>query len=218
MLKNESGRSHNVGGNKWLIILMTVFSFSATAADKSAPAQQTAVFAGGCFWGVDAVFKHVKGVTDVVSGYSGGAAATAHYEMVSEGDYRACRIGARPFRSGAGFLSAIAAGVFQRGARSHPAQPPGSGYRQPIPLGDLLHQRGAAARSRKITSGNLPPRALFPRPSSRKSCRCSSSIRPRSITRTIWHCILTSPISFSTICPSWNICASNSPRCTNSFP
>lgn len=48
--------------------------------------EQTAVFAGGCFWGVDAVFKHVKGVSEVVSGYAGGAAETAHYEMVSEGD------------------------------------------------------------------------------------------------------------------------------------
>lgn len=48
--------------------------------------QQTAVFAGGCFWGVDAVFKHVVGVSDVVSGYAGGSAATAHYELVSRGD------------------------------------------------------------------------------------------------------------------------------------
>jgi peptide-methionine (S)-S-oxide reductase len=47
--------------------------------------QQTAVFAGGCFWGVDAVFKHVKGVTRVVSGFSGGSAATAHYEIISTG-------------------------------------------------------------------------------------------------------------------------------------
>ena len=46
---------------------------------------QTAVFAGGCFWGVDAVFKHVKGVTRVVSGYAGGAASTAHYEDVGSG-------------------------------------------------------------------------------------------------------------------------------------
>jgi peptide-methionine (S)-S-oxide reductase len=52
---------------------------------NAAQTEQTAVFAGGCFWGVDAVFKHVKGVTDVVSGYAGGAASTAHYEMVSEG-------------------------------------------------------------------------------------------------------------------------------------
>lgn len=49
-------------------------------------AEQTAVFSGGCFWGVDAVFKHVKGVTEVVSGYSGGSAQTAHYELVSNGD------------------------------------------------------------------------------------------------------------------------------------
>jgi peptide-methionine (S)-S-oxide reductase len=41
--------------------------------------------AGGCFWGVDAVFKHVKGVSSVVSGYSGGSAATAEYETVSTG-------------------------------------------------------------------------------------------------------------------------------------
>lgn len=49
-------------------------------------ALQTAVFAGGCFWGVDAVFKHVKGVTQVESGYAGGDAKTAQYERVSEGD------------------------------------------------------------------------------------------------------------------------------------
>lgn len=47
---------------------------------------QTAVFAGGCFWGMQWVFEHVKGVTDVAAGYSGGAAGTAHYERVSEGD------------------------------------------------------------------------------------------------------------------------------------
>ncbi|MDD2699938.1 MAG: peptide-methionine (S)-S-oxide reductase MsrA [Sideroxydans sp.] len=52
----------------------------------AAPAEQTAVFAGGCFWGVDAVFKHVKGVNNVVSGYAGGSAATAHYNLVSRGD------------------------------------------------------------------------------------------------------------------------------------
>ena len=85
MLKIELGRSHSVSGSIWLILLMTIISFSASATDKSTSTEQTAVFAGGCFWGVDAVFKHVKGVTDVVSGYSGGAAATAHYERVSEG-------------------------------------------------------------------------------------------------------------------------------------
>ncbi|MGB8507491.1 MAG: peptide-methionine (S)-S-oxide reductase MsrA [Pyrinomonadaceae bacterium] len=46
---------------------------------------QVAVFAGGCFWGVEAVFEHVKGVTGATVGYTGGAAKTAHYEMVSTG-------------------------------------------------------------------------------------------------------------------------------------
>ena len=45
--------------------------------------RETAVFAGGCFWGVDAVFRHVRGVLQVVSGYAGGDAATARYELVS---------------------------------------------------------------------------------------------------------------------------------------
>lgn len=46
---------------------------------------QTAIFAGGCFWGVEAVFEHVKGVLDVKSGYSGGTKDTANYETVSTG-------------------------------------------------------------------------------------------------------------------------------------
>jgi peptide-methionine (S)-S-oxide reductase len=48
--------------------------------------QQTAVIAGGCFWGIQAVFQHVKGVINATSGYSGGAANTAEYELVSTGD------------------------------------------------------------------------------------------------------------------------------------
>jgi peptide-methionine (S)-S-oxide reductase len=47
--------------------------------------EPTAVFAGGCFWGVDAVFKHVRGVKRVTSGYSGGSASTAVYEVVGSG-------------------------------------------------------------------------------------------------------------------------------------
>jgi peptide-methionine (S)-S-oxide reductase len=46
---------------------------------------EVAVVAGGCFWGVQGVFQHVKGVTDAVSGYTGGAKAAAEYEIVSTG-------------------------------------------------------------------------------------------------------------------------------------
>ena len=51
----------------------------------SASGQETAVIAGGCFWGIQAVFQHVKGVISATSGYSGGAKATAEYEVVSTG-------------------------------------------------------------------------------------------------------------------------------------
>ncbi len=50
------------------------------------PGKQTVVFAGGCFWGIQAVFQHVRGVIDATSGYSGGEAKTAQYELVSTGE------------------------------------------------------------------------------------------------------------------------------------
>ena len=54
--------------------------------EASTAKSETAVIAGGCFWGVQGVFQHVKGVTNAVSGYSGGAASTAHYEVVGTGE------------------------------------------------------------------------------------------------------------------------------------
>ena len=56
------------------------------AALATTKAEQTAVVSGGCFWGIQAVFQHVKGVISATSGYSGGAANTAEYELVSNGD------------------------------------------------------------------------------------------------------------------------------------
>ncbi|MBV9906365.1 MAG: peptide-methionine (S)-S-oxide reductase MsrA, partial [Hyphomicrobiales bacterium] len=58
------------------------------AVDEQAGAKtsEVAVIAGGCFWGVQGVFQHVAGVTNAVSGYTGGDQATAHYEMTSNGD------------------------------------------------------------------------------------------------------------------------------------
>src|SRR5262245_52707430 len=54
-------------------------------ASLTSSGETTAVVAGGCFWGIQAVFQHVNGVTRAISGYSGGAAATAHYEGVGSG-------------------------------------------------------------------------------------------------------------------------------------
>ena len=52
----------------------------------AAPGKQTAVISGGCFWGIQAVFQHVKGVISATSGYAGGSAKTAEYETVSTGE------------------------------------------------------------------------------------------------------------------------------------
>lgn len=70
---------------KRIVLGMTVL-LGISMVNVSHAGTQVAVFSGGCFWGVDAVYKHVKGVTEVVSGYTGGEASTAHYEQVSEGN------------------------------------------------------------------------------------------------------------------------------------
>ena len=62
-----------------LLLVSALFAAPASAA----PRNETAVLAGGCFWGMESVFEHVKGVTDVVSGYAGGGAKDASYDKVS---------------------------------------------------------------------------------------------------------------------------------------
>ena len=87
------------------------------------------MLAGGCFWGVQAVFQHVKGVSSAVSGYAGGQASTANYDTVSggrSGHAEAVEITYDPAQVSYGQLLQIYFG----GARPDPAQPPG---RTPAP-------------------------------------------------------------------------------------
>jgi peptide-methionine (S)-S-oxide reductase len=79
------------------IVFMALLACSAVSAKVAAPdptvddslgaksGQQTVVLSGGCFWGIQLVFEHVKGVIDVKAGYSGGSAQTATYPVVSSG-------------------------------------------------------------------------------------------------------------------------------------
>ena len=82
----------------WLIVPVIGLSINAVAAAERAvvipppsaaslskTGTQTVVLAGGCFWGVQAVYQHTKGVISAVSGYAGGEKQTAHYEMVGTG-------------------------------------------------------------------------------------------------------------------------------------
>jgi len=80
-----------------MLLLGVLMSFNSASAAVAIPnptvdaplskaqGEQTAVLSGGCFWGIQAVFQHVKGVTNATSGYSGGSANTAEYETVSTG-------------------------------------------------------------------------------------------------------------------------------------
>ncbi|MBV8602295.1 MAG: peptide-methionine (S)-S-oxide reductase MsrA [Candidatus Eremiobacteraeota bacterium] len=71
------------------IVAMTAAAFPDPPPESGAgathPGLEKVVLAGGCFWGIEAVFESLRGVTRAVSGYSGGNKATAHYEMVSTG-------------------------------------------------------------------------------------------------------------------------------------
>lgn len=64
-----------------VLLALSVLPLASSTVAK--PAGETAVLAGGCFWGMEAVFEHVKGVRNVVSGYAGGAAEEARYDKVS---------------------------------------------------------------------------------------------------------------------------------------
>jgi peptide-methionine (S)-S-oxide reductase len=88
------GNNFRTAAAAWVVLAVASLA-PVEAAPLPAPATdipaasvkgpQTAVFAGGCFWGVEAVFRHVKGVSRAVSGYAGGMAANPTYEQVGTG-------------------------------------------------------------------------------------------------------------------------------------
>ena len=90
----------------------------APAFDQPAVAGklQTAVVAGGCFWGVQGVYQHLKGVKSVLSGYAGGERVERGLRIGECGRFGPCRVGADRVRPGAGDLRPDTAGVLFSGA------------------------------------------------------------------------------------------------------
>jgi len=113
------------------------------------PRTETAVLAGGCFWGVEAVFEHVKGVRDVVSGYAGGSARDANYTAVSAertGHAEAVRITFDPAVVSYGQLLAIHASVAHDPTQVNRQGPDvGPSYRSAIFPQNAAQQRAAEA-------------------------------------------------------------------------
>jgi len=68
-----------------IFALLAAFQLATSAGAAPSLQSEQIVLSGGCFWGMEAVFDQLKGVTDVVSGYAGGKQATAHYDLVSTG-------------------------------------------------------------------------------------------------------------------------------------
>ena len=81
-------RGRPVFGTATMFLTLALGAWWATPLAATGPATaraDTAVFAGGCFWGIEAVFEHIRGVNRAVSGYSGGTVADPSYELVSSG-------------------------------------------------------------------------------------------------------------------------------------
>jgi len=109
--------------------------------ERTGGASETAVFAGGCFWGVQGVFQHVKGVASATSGYAGGPQSSAQYETVSTGSTghaESVEIVFDPSK-----LRPSAPDLLFGSARPNATQSPGAGYGHPVSLGDLPADRRA---------------------------------------------------------------------------
>ena len=130
-------------------VLAVSLLMAVPGAAQSAPRTETAVLAGGCFWGMEAVFEHVKGVRNVVSGYAGGSAADANYPAVSSertGHAEVVRISYDPAQVSFGELLKIYVTVAHDPTQLNRQGPDvGPSYRSSIFPQNAAQRRAAAA-------------------------------------------------------------------------
>jgi peptide-methionine (S)-S-oxide reductase len=136
-------------------------------AAASGPGLRTAVLAGGCFWGLEAVFEHVKGVKSVTSGYAGGTAATANYDAVTSettGHAEAVRIQFDPQQVSYGTLLRVYFSVAHDPTQLNRQGPDtGPSYRSAIfPIG-AEQERVARAYLAQLTAAKAYPRRIVTR-------------------------------------------------------
>ena len=125
---------------------------------------QTAVFAGGCFWGVQAVFQHVRGVTNVVSGYSGGEVKNPGYARVSTGTTghaEAVRVTFDPTKVSYGQLLQVFFSVAHDPTQVNRQGPDvGTQYRSAIFYADAEQQRVANAYIAQLDAAKIFPQRI----------------------------------------------------------
>lgn len=126
--------------------------------------RETAVFAGGCFWGVQGVYQHVQGVTEALSGYTGGQAQTAHYAQVSEGDTghaESVRITFNPNLVSYGQLLQIFFSVVHNPTElNHQGPDTGSQYRSTVFAQSPEQHRVAQAYISQLNASGVYPRTV----------------------------------------------------------
>jgi peptide-methionine (S)-S-oxide reductase len=154
----------------WLAVAVTLTSLSAGATVGSpdlaegGPPEETAVFAGGCFWGVQAVFQRVKGVTRAVSGYAGGSAGSAQYEAVSRGTTghaESVQVTYDPARISYAELLQVFFTVAHDPTQLNRQGPDvGPQYRSAIFYATLTQKSGAQAHIDQLTAARAFPRAI----------------------------------------------------------
>jgi peptide-methionine (S)-S-oxide reductase len=134
---------------------------------KAAGAPQTAVLAGGCFWGVQGVFEHVRGVQKVIAGYAGGDKATAQYDTVSSGTTghaESVKIIFDPAEVSYGQILQIAFSVVHDPTQLNRQGPDvGTQYRSAIFYGDDTQKRIAEAYISQLDKSHAYPRPIVTR-------------------------------------------------------
>jgi peptide-methionine (S)-S-oxide reductase len=152
-------RRTTFGDMKPVTIALAALAVARPAAAAS-PRTETAVLAGGCFWGMESVFEHVKGVTDVVSGYAGGSASDANYEASGSGHAEAVRITYDPSRISYAQLLQIYFAVAHDPTEVNRQGPDvGPSYRSAV----FPQNAGQAAQARSFIA-KLQQRHVFKRP------------------------------------------------------
>ena len=148
-------------------LLMTLLLLGASPAAAAAPATETAVLAGGCFWGMEWVFVHVKGVQSVVSGYAGGSSADASYDKVSSertGHAEAIRVTFNPSQVSYGKLLEIYFTVAHDPTEVDRQGPDvGSSYRSAIFPQTSDQERFARAYIARLNAAHVWPRPIATR-------------------------------------------------------
>ena len=162
-------RRHSMKGTvAYLGVAVLIASYGLRAATLPEPAvdeprsdhkSETVVLAGGCFWGVEAVFDAVKGVSSAVAGYSGGSKANAEYEIVSTGTTGHAESVQVTFDPSQISFGQIARNLFFGGARSDGTEPPGSRRRALSIARKFFTAARSRSKSPRRTSSNwTPPR------------------------------------------------------------